>query len=155
MRDHAQWLVVICASLFLLGNIWAQTNPAASENTLNAEAVLKSDAPVAIAYMISVVILKITAFVLGYLIVRLGHDTLIKGVTGAFDFGFEGGGVSTKLKAATPGTFFVLAGAAIIIWGLFVSKPYQMEFSVKPAPAKQSAVKASPDTSHMMPVLPE
>jgi hypothetical protein len=118
---------------------------------VDAESVIKADTPVAIAYIIGVVVLKITAFILGYFIVRLGHDTLVKGVTGAFDFGFTGGGVRAKLKAAAPGTFFVLAGAAIIIWGLFVSKPYEIELQVK-----HSEVKEQNSASHadLDPVLP-
>ncbi len=69
--------------------------------------------------------MKVTALILGYLIVKLGHDTLIKGVTGDIDFGFEGRGLTTKLKAGSPGAFFVLAGAAIIMWALFVEKPFE------------------------------
>lgn len=76
--------------------------------------------------MISILILKVTAFVLGYLIVRLGHDTMIKGVSGAIDFGFSGSGFKTKLKSASPGAFFVLMGAAIILWGLTVKKPMEI-----------------------------
>jgi hypothetical protein len=77
--------------------------------------------------MISVLALKVTAFVLGYLIVRLGHDTLIRGVTGEIDFGFSGSGFKTKLKAASPGALFVLMGAAIIIWGLAMQKPFEVK----------------------------
>lgn len=81
---------------------------------------------VSIAFMISVLVMKITAFVIGYLVVKLGHDTLIKGISGEFDFGFEGSGFSTKLKSASPGTFFVLMGAAIIIWSMVAEKPLRI-----------------------------
>ena len=53
----------------------------ASNLTVDTESFIKADTPVAIAYIIGVVVLKVTAFILGYFIVRLGHDTLIKGVT--------------------------------------------------------------------------
>ena len=79
----------------------------------------------AITFMVCILIIKVTALILGYLIVKLGHDTLIKGITGDIDFGFEGKGLTTKLKAGSPGAFFVLAGAAVIMWALFVEKPFE------------------------------
>ena len=79
---------------------------------------------------------KITACVLGYLIVRLGHDTLVKGISGEIDFGFSGSGFQTKLKAGSPGALFVLMGAAIIIWGLAVQKPME----IKMLPSNHNAV---------------
>lgn len=79
----------------------------------------------AMTFMVCMLIMKITALVLGYFIVKLGHDTLIKGVTGDIDFGFKGSGFTTKLKAGSPGAFFVLAGAAIIMWALFVEKRFE------------------------------
>ncbi len=77
--------------------------------------------------MLSILVLKITACVLGYLIVRLGHDTLIKGISGEIDFGFSGSGIKTTLKSGSPGAFFVLMGAAIILWGLTVQKPMEIK----------------------------
>ena len=111
------------------------------QSTLSADAVITASSPVAIVFMLSMLALKITAFVLGYLIVRLGHDTLVKGVTGQIDFGFSGSGFKAKLKAASPGALFVLMGAAIILWGLAVQKP----FEVKAGPAaEQTVVQAAP-----------
>jgi hypothetical protein len=81
---------------------------------------------ISIAFMISILMMKITAFILGYMIVKLGHDTLVKGITGEFDFGFSGSGFSTKLKSASPGLFFVLMGSAIIIWSMVVEKPLKI-----------------------------
>ena len=97
------------------------------------EAIIATSTPIAIAFMVSMLVLKVTAFVLGYLIVKLGHDTMIKGVTGEVDFGFSGSGFQTKLKSASPGAFFMLMGAAIIIWGLTVEKPFAIEV---PSPQK-------------------
>lgn len=101
------------------------TTPAVAQSEMGAavQGFVMSSTPMAIAFILSVTAMKISAFVIGYLIVRLGHDTLIKGVSGEVDFGFSGSGIDAKLKAASPGTFFVLAGAAIIMWGLFVDKP--------------------------------
>ncbi|MBU1341649.1 MAG: hypothetical protein KKE44_23695 [Proteobacteria bacterium] len=97
----------------------------------SAQAFVATSTPIAIAFMASILVLKITACVLGYLIVRLGHDTLIKGISGEIDFGFSGSGIKTKLKAGSPGALFVLMGAAIILWGLTVQKP--MEIKMLPA----------------------
>jgi hypothetical protein len=91
--------------------------------------VISASSPVAITFILSVLVLKVTAFVLGYLIVKLGHDTMIKGIKGDIDFGFSGSGITTKLKSGSPGAFFVLAGAAIIIWGLIVQKPMDIKYS--------------------------
>lgn len=82
---------------------------------------------IAIAHMVSVLIIKLTAFIIGYKIAKLGYETLVKGISGQIDFGFQGGTVSAKLKSASPGSFFVLLGAAIIAWGLFVEKPFHTE----------------------------
>jgi hypothetical protein len=95
---------------------------------------------IAIAFIIAVAAIKITAFVLGYLIVRLGHDTLVRGVTGDIDFGIKRSEFEVKLISASPGAFFVLAGAAIIIWGLFVDKPFDTTRVVQPPAAQGDAV---------------
>lgn len=113
----------IMATSVLLG-LAAAAEP---QSSLSADAVITASSPVAIVFMISVLALKVAAFVLGYLIVRLGHDTLIRGVTGEIDFGFSGSGFKTKLKAASPGALFVLMGAAIIIWGLAMQKPFEVK----------------------------
>ena len=91
----------------------------------------------AIAFIIAVAAIKITAFVIGYLIVRLGHDTLVRGITGDIDFGIKRSDFEVKLISASPGAFFVLAGAAIIIWGLFVVKPFDATRAIE-LPAEQS-----------------
>ncbi len=120
--------------------IWPGVVAAAGEpiGAVTADQIIGASTPVAVAFMLSVLALKITAFVLGYLIVRLGHDTLIKGVTGQIDFGFSGSGFKAKLKSASPGALFVLMGAAIIIWGLTVQKP--MEIKTLPAPQATAPV---------------
>ena len=102
--------------------------------------------------MISILILKVTAFILGYLIVRLGHDTMIKGVSGAIDFGFSGSGFKTKLKSASPGAFFVLMGAAIILWGLTVQKPMEIKAFSTPQKTLDQTAQRESDTLHRVKV---
>lgn len=106
------------------------------------ETAFAGSTPLAIAFMASILVLKITAFVLGYLIVRLGHDTLVKGISGEIDFGFSGSGFTTKLKSGSPGALFVVMGAAIILWGLMVQKP--MEIKVAPVPAQLTTQAGQP-----------
>src|SRR5262245_15702436 len=132
--------------------IWSPAVATAGEpiGAVTADQIIAASTPVAIAFMLSVLALKITAFVLGYLIVRLGHDTLIKGVTGQIDFGFSGSGLRAKLKAASPGALFVLMGAAIIIWGLTVQKPME----IKTLPSPQQTAPLSPATGTEKPHRP-
>ena len=108
--------------------------------------LVTSSTPVAVTFMITVVVMKVTAFVLGYLIVRLGHDTLLRGITGDMEFDFGGHGLNAKLRSASPGAFFVLMGSAIIVWGLWVSKPMSLKGSSTPA---TPIVEAAADTSGM------
>jgi hypothetical protein len=128
----------------------------ASTATAQSSAVAVPEVPqatvsIAIAFMLAITVLKLTAFILGYLIVRLGHDTLIKGVTGELNFGFKGGPISGKLKAASPGALFVLAGGAIIAWGLFVEKPMDITYG-PPKVASASSQQPPADPANRLPV---
>ncbi len=117
-----------------------------SEPVSNTADVARYGTVVAVIFTLSTVVMKITAIIIGYLVVRLGHDTLIRGVTGEIDFGFQGEGVGVKLKAASPGAAFVLAGAAIVIWGLAVDKPFSMKVGSPPAvEANQLPDKVKPE----------
>jgi hypothetical protein len=112
----------------LPGGASAQTAQLAAEGTT-----------VAVLFMLGTITMKIAAIVIGYLIVRLGHDTLVRGITGDLDFGFKGSGVETKLKSASPGAAFVLAGAAIIVWALAVQKPFSLDIGPAPGGAASHA----------------
>lgn len=107
---------------------------------------------VAILFLVGTIAMKVTAIVIGYLIVRLGHDTLIRGIAGDIDFGFSGSGVQAKLKSASPGAAFVLAGAAIIVWALAVDKPFDLQIGAIPHAAETAPAK---DGLPSGPVLPE
>ena len=131
---------------------WNLATAAEPSETIPVDAFIASSTPIAIVFMLSMMALKITAFVLGYLIVRLGHDTLIKGVTGEIDFGFSGSGFKTKLKAASPGALFVLMGAAVIIWGLMVKKPMEIKFLPPASPPPIEVPKKGDETLHRAPV---
>ena len=56
----------------------------------------------------------------GYLIVRLGYNLLVKGVTGEFRFKGEWfKGAKADLVSVSPGLLFALFGAAIILATIF------------------------------------
>lgn len=116
----------------------------------NADVVTQGTT-VAVLFLVGTLVMKITAIVIGYLIVRLGHDTLIRGITGSLDFGITGSGVKAKLKSASPGAAFVLAGAAIIIWALAVEKPFDLQVgpstiqSGGPAATAGGTIRKGPD----------
>lgn len=97
---------------------------------------IKTSEFISIAFMICILVMKITAFIFGYLVIKMGHDTLVKGITGEFDFGFSGSGFNAKLKSASPGLLFVLLGTAIIIWSMVVAKPLNID--TKPAIKEES-----------------
>jgi hypothetical protein len=118
-------LIFLCL-MFAFSVLYCAIGQTAENSPPNSIDGLKTSEYISISFMISVLILKITAFVLGYLIVRMGHDTLVKGITGEFDFGFSGSGFSTKLKSASPGLLFVLMGSLIIIWSMAAEKPLKI-----------------------------
>ncbi len=74
--------------------------------------------------IVAVVAIKLTAMIAGYKIVALGHDTLVKGIKGEFDFsGDAGQNNRVTLKSTSPGLLFVLLGSLLIGWSIFVDKP--------------------------------
>jgi hypothetical protein len=89
----------------------------------------------------AIVLIKVTAIVVGYKIVKLGYDALIRGAKGEFDFGGKiENKAELKLIATSPGLFFVLFGSFVVMWALFVEKPVSYSSStthevVKPSTA--------------------
>jgi hypothetical protein len=130
---------ILRLTLVMFALLSVPTVLAQSDVQSTVESFFTANTTTAIAFILSITAMKICAFVIGYLIVRLGHDTLIKGVSGDIDFGFSGGGVETKLKSASPGAFFVLAGAAIIMWALFVEKPITLTMGPNSTQQEQPA----------------
>ena len=68
--------------------------------------------------------MKLTAMIIGYKIVRLGYEALLKGIRGEFDFGGKvDNRFELKLLSASPGLFFVLFGSIVIVWAIAANKP--------------------------------
>ena len=81
-----------------------------------------------LAIIAAILAMKLTAIVVGYKIVKLGYEALIRGIKGEFDFGGKiTNQAEVKLLSASPGLFFVLFGSFVICWALFVEKPVSFE----------------------------
>lgn len=63
---------------------------------------------------LSNVLIRIAAIAAGTYVVYLGHDTMVRGIKGEFEFE----GAFGKLKGSVPGLFFVLMGVVAIGWAL-------------------------------------
>lgn len=95
--------------------------------------------------LISVVLIKLAAIIVGYKITKLGHDTLVRGVKGEFDFGGKiKSTAELKLVSASPGLFFVLFGSFVIMWAIYVDKP--IKFSYVPASQPPAISSVSPES---------
>ncbi len=70
------------------------------------------------------ILFKLAVLVVGYLIARLGHDLLIKGVSGDFKFSTEFKGSKADLVSASPGIFFILMATILIAIGVIKDKPF-------------------------------
>lgn len=73
----------------------------------------------------SLIIFKLAVLFVGYLIARLGHDLLIKGVSGQFKFHTEIKGTKADLVSASPGIFFILMATILIAVGVIKDKPFE------------------------------
>jgi hypothetical protein len=62
-------------------------------------------------------LIRIAAIAAGTYIVWLGHNTLIKGVKGEFEFTGKFG----RLKGSVPGILFVFLGSVVIGWALYAT----------------------------------
>jgi hypothetical protein len=70
-----------------------------------------------------VILMKIVCFILGYLTIRLGYKLVASGVKGEFKFSAKMKGLQADLASISPGLFFVLLGAFLIGYGIYVKKP--------------------------------
>lgn len=78
-----------------------------------------------IVTVVSLVTFKLAILFVGYLIAKLGHDLLVKGVTGQFKFHTEIKGTKADLVSASPGIFFILMAAILIAIGILKDKPFE------------------------------
>lgn len=82
---------------------------------------------VVIYFPLMVILLKLVCFIIGYLIIRLGYKLINSGVKGEFKFTGETKGVKGGLVSSSPGLLFVLLGAILIGYAMYVNKPFSYE----------------------------
>lgn len=75
--------------------------------------------------VVSLLIFKLVVLFVGYLIAQLGHDLLIKGVTGEFKFQTKFKESTADLVSASPGLFFILMATILISIGILKDKPFE------------------------------
>lgn len=98
----------------------------------------------------AILIMKVTAFIIGYKIVALGYSALEKGLKGEFNFTADvTKGGKLALVSASPGLLFVLLGSCVVAWALFVDKPvtYSREESRQAASAEPAERTATERTA--------
>jgi len=78
-----------------------------------------------------IILLKIVAFILGYLTVRLGHQLISSGAKGEFKFSGSIGGTKADLVSVSPGLLFVLLGVFLIAFAIFVGKDVKQTITVE------------------------
>lgn len=81
----------------------------------------------ALTNLLLVFLLKLTCFVLGYLVVRLGYKLLVAGVKGEFKFQADLKGMRADLASASPGLLFLLLGVFLIGYAIYVPKVTELE----------------------------
>lgn len=72
--------------------------------------------------------MKIVIFVLGYKIVKLGHDLLVRGVKGEFKFATEFQGAKADLASVSPGLLFLLLGIVLMGFSLGIDKEIDTQY---------------------------
>lgn len=100
------------------------------------------------------VVFKLAVLVVAYLIARLGHDLLVKGITGEFKFSTQLRGTRADLVSASPGVFFILMATILLAVAILKDKPF--ETTVSQRLIRSAAERTTEPIEHRAPpVLPE
>jgi len=83
-----------------------------------------------------IIAMKIVCFILGYLTIRLGYELIASGVKGDFKFSASLGGVKADLASVSPGLLFVLLGAFLIGYAIYVDKEANLKIG-PPSPVEK------------------
>lgn len=102
------------------------------------------------------VLFKLAVLFVGYLVARLGHDLLLKGVSGQFKFRTEFKGAKADLVSVSPGVFFVLMGTVLIAIGVIKDKPFETRITQTSlqSGAERASGPLAPDVKPVLPDLP-
>lgn len=79
--------------------------------------------------VLGLVVFKLAVLVVGFLIARLGHDLLVKGITGEFKFAAQLRGTRADLVSASPGVFFILMATILLAVAILKDKPFETTVS--------------------------
>lgn len=84
--------------------------------------------------MILGISLKVICFLFGYLIVKIGAQLLRDGVTGEFKLKTQLSGFNSDLASASPGLLFLVIGAGLIGYAMYLPKTVEYEATDAPSP---------------------
>jgi hypothetical protein len=100
---------------------------------------------------------KIAILFVGYLLARLGHELLKKGISGEFKFRAEMKGVKADLVSASPGLFFILMATVVIAVGVFRETPFETSVGCAPEKRVEDSREQDVDSKSMLkkPELPD
>lgn len=74
--------------------------------------------------VLSILAFKLSALIIGYLVVKLGYELLVKGITGEFKFKGSIAGGKADLVSASPGLLFLLLGIVLMGTAILKDKPF-------------------------------
>ncbi len=103
----------------------------------------------------SLILFKLAVLLVGYLIAKLGHDLLIKGISGEFKFHTRIKGAKADIASASPGIFFILMATILIAVGVIKDKPFETKLTERliKSGAEQTTQQQAPPNKK--PVLPD
>jgi hypothetical protein len=106
---------------------------------------MNSDQQLVLINLCLLFLLKVTCFVLGYGIVKIGAELLREGVRGEFKFKTSMGSAKADLVSASPGLLFLVLGVVLIAFAMWVHKVI---------PFRSEEETAAGSSSSFVPVLP-
>lgn len=96
--------------------------------------------------VLSILLFKLSALIIGYLVTRMGYELLVKGISGEFQFKGSISGVKADLVSASPGLLFLLLGVVIMGTAILKDKPFSTTVQNTPiAPISAPGVLNKPE----------
>lgn len=80
----------------------------------------------------SILVFKLAALIIGYLVVKMGYELLVKGITGEFKFKGSIAGGKADLVSASPGVLFLLLGIVLMGAAIVKDKPFSTSTAITP-----------------------
>lgn len=96
-----------------------------------------------LVFAISVTLVKITALVIGFLVVRLGYTTMMAGVHGKDSIELGLWGARFGFKGVTPGLALGVVGVLLMMWAVSTKSQFSAEASARVTTTTSSTGSAS------------